>query len=52
VSVTNGEATNRDWQIGGKKLSDDEIVIASYDPISKAFEDGMFENATVIIEVY
>ena len=52
VSVTNAEATNLDWQVGGKKLDDDRIVIASSDPTSKTFEDDVFEDATVIIEIY
>jgi hypothetical protein len=52
VNVTNAEATNLDWQVGGRKLDDDRIVIASSDPITKTLQDGMFLNATVIIEVY
>jgi hypothetical protein len=52
VSVTNAESSSRNWQVGGKKLDDDTVVIASSNITSKALEDDFLEDTTVIIEVY
>jgi hypothetical protein len=52
VTVTNGEVTNRDWQILARRSNDDVIAISTFDLSTGNFIDGRLLDTTVIIEVY
>jgi hypothetical protein len=52
VSVTNGESTIKDWQIGARKISDDVIAVGTSDVPTDASIDGVMTSATIVIEVY